>query len=59
MTAGGQGIGVKAQADLAMSDHVIVCGLQGVALRTVEQFHLSGTRAWPWPTYRPGHASLL
>jgi hypothetical protein len=26
MTAGGQGIGVKAQADLAMSDHVIVCG---------------------------------
>jgi Trk K+ transport system NAD-binding subunit len=24
--------------------HVIVCGLQGVGLRTVEQFHLSGTR---------------
>jgi Trk K+ transport system NAD-binding subunit len=23
--------------------HVIVCGLQGVGLRTVEQFHLSGT----------------
>ena len=23
--------------------HVIVCGMQGVALRTVEQFHLSGT----------------
>jgi len=26
-----------------MSGHVIVCGLQGVGLRTVEQFHLSGT----------------
>jgi Trk K+ transport system NAD-binding subunit len=26
-----------------MRDHVIVCGLQGVGLRTVEQFHLSGT----------------
>jgi voltage-gated potassium channel Kch len=25
-----------------MRDHVIVCGLQGVGLRTVEQFHLSG-----------------
>ena len=33
--------------DLAVPDgmqgHVIVCGLQGVGLRTVEQFHLSGT----------------
>ena len=26
-----------------MRDHVIVCGLQGVGLRIVEQFHLSGT----------------
>ena len=26
-----------------MSDHVIVCGLQGVGLRIVEQLHLSGT----------------
>ena len=26
------------------SGHVIVCGLQGVGLRTVEQFYLSGTR---------------
>jgi Trk K+ transport system NAD-binding subunit len=26
-----------------MRDHVIVCGLQGVGLRAVEQFHLSGT----------------
>jgi Trk K+ transport system NAD-binding subunit len=26
-----------------LSGHVIVCGLQGVGLRTVEQFHLSGT----------------
>ncbi len=27
-----------------MQGHVIVCGLQGVGLRAVEQFHLSGTR---------------
>lgn len=26
-----------------LSGHVIVCGLQGVGLRAVEQFHLSGT----------------
>ena len=26
-----------------MHGHVVVCGLQGVGLRTVEQFHLSGT----------------
>ena len=26
-----------------MRDHVIVCGLQGVGLRIVEQLHLSGT----------------
>src|ERR1019366_10742830 len=26
-----------------MCDHVIVCGLQGVGLRVVEQLHLSGT----------------
>ena len=26
-----------------IAGHVIVCGLQGVGLRTVEQFHLSGT----------------
>src|SRR5271170_6960732 len=26
-----------------LSGHVIVCGLQGVGLRTVEQFYLSGT----------------
>ena len=26
-----------------LSGHVIVCGLQGVGLRTVEQFHFSGT----------------
>jgi Trk K+ transport system NAD-binding subunit len=30
--------------DSGMSGHVIVCGLQGVGLRTVEQFHLSGTQ---------------
>jgi voltage-gated potassium channel Kch len=29
--------------DLQRSGHVIVCGLQGVGLRAVEQFHLSGT----------------
>src|SRR5580704_9961891 len=29
--------------DATLSGHVIVCGLQGVGLRTVEQFHLSGT----------------
>src|ERR1700723_1691491 len=28
---------------LGMRDHVIVCGLQGVGLRIVEQLHLSGT----------------
>jgi Trk K+ transport system NAD-binding subunit len=28
---------------LEMRDHVIVCGLQGVGLRIVEQLHLSGT----------------
>jgi len=27
----------------SMTAHVIVCGLQGVGMRTVEQFHLSGT----------------
>jgi Trk K+ transport system NAD-binding subunit len=27
-----------------MQGHVIVCGLQGVGLRAVEQFHLSGTQ---------------
>ncbi len=27
-----------------MDGHVIVCGLQGVGLRAVEQFHLSGTQ---------------
>jgi voltage-gated potassium channel Kch len=27
----------------SMQGHVIVCGLQGVGLRAVEQFHLSGT----------------
>jgi Trk K+ transport system NAD-binding subunit len=30
-------------ADSSLSGHVIVCGLQGVGLRAVEQFHLSGT----------------
>jgi Trk K+ transport system NAD-binding subunit len=30
--------------DPEVKDHVIVCGLQGVGLRTVEQFHLSGTQ---------------
>jgi Trk K+ transport system NAD-binding subunit len=34
---------VESHVDLGMRDHVIVCGLQGVGLRTVEQFHLSGT----------------
>ena len=29
--------------DPGLRDHVIVCGLQGVGLRIVEQFHLSGT----------------
>ncbi len=29
--------------NLELNDHVVVCGLQGVGLRTVEQFHLSGT----------------
>ena len=29
--------------DQEMRDHVIVCGLQGVGLRIVEQLHLSGT----------------
>lgn len=36
--------GPEPQAECGMSDHVIVCGLQGVGLRTVEQFHLSGTQ---------------
>ena len=27
-----------------MQGHVIVCGLQGIGLRAVEQFHLSGTQ---------------
>ena len=27
-----------------MQGHVIVCGLQGVGLRAVEQFYLSGTQ---------------
>jgi Trk K+ transport system NAD-binding subunit len=31
------------EAGEPMTGHVIVCGLQGVGLRTVEQFHLSGT----------------
>jgi voltage-gated potassium channel Kch len=34
---------MQPQSTLTMSGHVIVCGLQGVGLRTVEQFHLSGT----------------
>jgi voltage-gated potassium channel Kch len=25
------------------NDHIVVCGLQGVGLRVVEQFYLSGT----------------
>ena len=34
---------VGSQVDPGLRDHVIVCGLQGVGLRIVEQFHLSGT----------------
>jgi Trk K+ transport system NAD-binding subunit len=34
---------VESEADRSLGSHVIVCGLQGVGLRTVEQFHLSGT----------------
>jgi Trk K+ transport system NAD-binding subunit len=34
---------VEPHTDLGLRDHVIVCGLQGVGLRTVEQLHLSGT----------------
>ncbi len=34
---------MEPQAGPELSDHVIVCGLQGVGLRMVEQFHLSGT----------------
>jgi voltage-gated potassium channel Kch len=34
---------VEAPSDGTLSGHVIVCGLQGVGLRTVEQFYLSGT----------------
>jgi Trk K+ transport system NAD-binding subunit len=34
---------VEASAAGDWSGHVIVCGLQGIGLRTVEQFHLSGT----------------
>jgi voltage-gated potassium channel Kch len=33
----------RPEAD-GMQGHVIVCGLQGVGLRAVEQFHLSGTQ---------------
>jgi Trk K+ transport system NAD-binding subunit len=33
----------QSPAGLGMRDHVIVCGLQGVGLRIVEQLHLSGT----------------
>ena len=29
--------------ELGLRDHVIVCGLQGVGLRIVEQFRFSGT----------------
>lgn len=34
---------MESAVGLEMRDHVIVCGLQGVGLRIVEQFHLSGT----------------
>jgi Trk K+ transport system NAD-binding subunit len=34
---------VQSSVGLEMRDHVIVCGLQGVGLRIVEQLHLSGT----------------
>ncbi|HEX3841356.1 MAG TPA: NAD-binding protein [Acidimicrobiales bacterium] len=34
---------MEAPTGMGMRDHVIVCGLQGVGLRAVEQFHLSGT----------------
>ena len=34
---------MEPQAGRELRDHVIVCGLQGVGLRIVEQLHLSGT----------------
>jgi hypothetical protein len=34
---------MQSKPGLGMRDHVIVCGLQGVGLRIVEQLHLSGT----------------
>jgi Trk K+ transport system NAD-binding subunit len=34
---------VESHAGLELRNHVIVCGLQGVAFRIVEQFHFSGT----------------
>ncbi len=34
---------MESHAGLELRNHVIVCGLQGVAFRIVEQFHFSGT----------------
>jgi Trk K+ transport system NAD-binding subunit len=34
---------VEPKVELGLRDHVIVCGLQGVGLRIVEQFRFSGT----------------
>src|SRR3984957_5052654 len=34
---------MQSSVGLEMREHVIVCGLQGVGLRIVEQLHLSGT----------------
>ncbi|HEX4245870.1 MAG TPA: NAD-binding protein, partial [Acidimicrobiales bacterium] len=43
MTTAERDIEEEQEVDGGISNHVIVCGLQGVGLRTVEQFHLSGT----------------
>jgi Trk K+ transport system NAD-binding subunit len=44
MTRAERAVDAESEMDSGMSGHVIVCGLQGVGLRTVEQFHLSGTQ---------------
>jgi Zn-dependent alcohol dehydrogenase len=43
---GPAGIGPANAGPVKNGGHVIVCGLQGVGLRTVEQLHLSDDRAY-------------
>jgi Trk K+ transport system NAD-binding subunit len=44
MTTAERAVDAEPEVGSGMTGHVIVCGLQGVGLRTVEQFHLSGTQ---------------